>query len=258
MNFDQQNIFYWKKHLHLFCMILVLIGSINWGLIGLFNFNLVKFLFPKLLENIVYILVAVSAVYLAIQRDSYLPFLGQSVLPSYVLTEKIPTKYNLEVPVHVKPNSLVIYWASTEYSQKDTKNVNWKLAYDQFQNSGVVRADSNGLALLRLNCPKRYTVGPMNTLLYKHVHYRVAEDKIWLSKVYTVNVEKQCASFDLAPNNSSHETFLNFTVPNLPDTSIKEEPIPEPATGKKGYSGRLPVPMLDNQPEEEEFLAFSN
>jgi uncharacterized membrane protein YuzA (DUF378 family) len=258
MDLSNSNIFYWKKHLHMISIILVLIGALNWGFVALFNFDFVKFLFPKFLKNIVYLIVAIAALYLIIQRDTYLPFLGQSILPSYVLAEKIPTKYNLEIPVHVKPNSFVVYWASTEYSNKDTKNVNWKLAYDQFQNSGIIRADSNGLALLRLNCPKRYTVGPFDRLLYKHVHYRVAEDNIWLSRVYTVNVEKQCASFDLAPNQPVHEGFLNFTIPNLPDTSIKEDTIPEPASGKKGYSGRLPVPMLDNQPEEEEFLAFSN
>lgn len=46
-------------------LILVIIGSINWGLIGLFNFNLVDALFGQptnLIGRIIYILVGVAGV----------------------------------------------------------------------------------------------------------------------------------------------------------------------------------------------------
>jgi Uncharacterized conserved protein len=46
-------------------LILVIIGAINWGLIGLFNFNLVDALFGQptnLIGRIVYILIGVSGV----------------------------------------------------------------------------------------------------------------------------------------------------------------------------------------------------
>lgn len=44
--------------------ILVLIGAINWGLVGLFNINLVALIFGDmtLLARIVYILVGISAI----------------------------------------------------------------------------------------------------------------------------------------------------------------------------------------------------
>lgn len=42
---------------------LTLIGAINWGLVGLFGFDLVAFLFgPSILSSIVYSLVGISAV----------------------------------------------------------------------------------------------------------------------------------------------------------------------------------------------------
>lgn len=46
---------------------LVLIGGLNWGLVGLFNYNLVAVLtsFMPGLERVVYILVGVSALYTA-------------------------------------------------------------------------------------------------------------------------------------------------------------------------------------------------
>jgi uncharacterized membrane protein YuzA (DUF378 family) len=226
--------FYWLKHLYMLCIILVLVGALNWGFIALFNIDLVKFIMPRSLVTVVYLLVATAALYLAVQRDTYLPFLGNSVLPTYILSEKVPSKFNLEVPVRVEPNALVVYWAATEYSGAEIQN--WKIAYDQFQNSGVVRADDKGLVTLKLNCPRRYKVGLIERTLYKHVHYRVAKDNVWLSPVYTVNVENQCANF---------ENYLDFTIPDLPDTTDRQKPDK--------------FPYLDNQPEDEEnFLAFSN
>ena len=259
---------YISKHLHMIAIILVLIGAINWGSVALFQLDLVKKLFPKCLQFVVYILVAIAAVYLAVQRDTYLPFLGESVFPANLLTERVPTKYNLQVPVQVTPNSYVVYWASTEPNKNDIETPNWKAAYDQYQNSGIVRSNEQGLATLKLNCPKRYTVGLMNRTLYKHVHYRVAKDNIWLSSVKTVNVEKQCEGFANINTNEGFSAFsnfdgsgdyhtLDFTTPNMPDTA--------------DYLPDAKMPMLDGQPEDEydndinkkpkhdeNFLAYSN
>ena len=45
------------------CLWLVIIGALNWGLVGIFNFNLVSFIFGEMtvLSRIVYILVGLSA-----------------------------------------------------------------------------------------------------------------------------------------------------------------------------------------------------
>lgn len=45
-------------------LIIAVIGAINWGLIGLFDFNLVSALFgiDTVLSNIVYILVGISGI----------------------------------------------------------------------------------------------------------------------------------------------------------------------------------------------------
>lgn len=47
-------------------IILVIVGGLNWGLVGIFNFDLVKTIFGDMtfLSRIVYILVGISAVYL--------------------------------------------------------------------------------------------------------------------------------------------------------------------------------------------------
>ena len=50
---------------HMVTFLLVIVGALNWGLVGLLNVNLVKMVvgsWPSL-ESLVYILVGVSAVY---------------------------------------------------------------------------------------------------------------------------------------------------------------------------------------------------
>lgn len=47
------------------CLAILIIGGINWGLIGIINFDLVAFLFggqASLLSRIVYTLVGISAI----------------------------------------------------------------------------------------------------------------------------------------------------------------------------------------------------
>jgi len=54
-------------------MILVVVGAINWGLVGAFNFDLVQFLFTETLgmavvAKIVYILVGLSGVLIGYKK----------------------------------------------------------------------------------------------------------------------------------------------------------------------------------------------
>ena len=62
-----------NKFLKVTSYILVLIGALNWGLVGLFDFNLVSFLFGDmtLLARIIYSLVGISAIVAAITGHMY-------------------------------------------------------------------------------------------------------------------------------------------------------------------------------------------
>lgn len=52
------------KWLHMAAYTLLLIGGVNWGLVGLFNLNLVTAIFGTLgLEQLVYVLVGASALF---------------------------------------------------------------------------------------------------------------------------------------------------------------------------------------------------
>jgi uncharacterized membrane protein YuzA (DUF378 family) len=56
------------KIIGVIALVLVLIGGLNWGLVGFFEYNLVEGLFGvgTMLTRIIYDLVGLSAVYLAI------------------------------------------------------------------------------------------------------------------------------------------------------------------------------------------------
>lgn len=56
------------KILHMVAFLLVIVGALNWGLIGLFNFNLVMAILGSapMIERVVYILVGISAAYILI------------------------------------------------------------------------------------------------------------------------------------------------------------------------------------------------
>ena len=62
-----------NKFLKVTSYILVLIGALNWGLVGLFDFNLVSFLFGAmtLLSRVIYSLVGISAIVAAITGHMY-------------------------------------------------------------------------------------------------------------------------------------------------------------------------------------------
>ncbi len=49
-------------------LILVLIGGLNWGLVGIFNFNLVAWISigSRIVERIIYILVLIATIWLII------------------------------------------------------------------------------------------------------------------------------------------------------------------------------------------------
>ena len=53
------------KYLNLIAMVLLLIGGLNWGLVGIFNYNLVSSLLgdASMMTKVVYALVGICALY---------------------------------------------------------------------------------------------------------------------------------------------------------------------------------------------------
>lgn len=53
------------KWFHIVVYVLLFVGGLNWGLVGLFNWNLVSWIFGMgtFLERLIYVLVGLSAVW---------------------------------------------------------------------------------------------------------------------------------------------------------------------------------------------------
>ncbi len=55
-----------QKTLNVIALTIAIIGAVNWGLIGFFNFNLVSYLFgaTSMLSKVIYALVGICGLYL--------------------------------------------------------------------------------------------------------------------------------------------------------------------------------------------------
>lgn len=178
-----------QKLLHMIAVLLVIVGGLNWGLVGGFNIDLVKSVGSALnlpiLSTTIYILVGLSALCLSVKRDVYLPFLNEAVYPCATLSDRAPESATVKVPVRVMPRAKVVYWASEPNQDQPVSNP-WD-AYTKYENSGVATADSNGIATLMVRDPASYKV-PSGRVLSRHIHYRYCVGSGMLSRVETVNI----------------------------------------------------------------------
>lgn len=72
------------KKLNLISQVLIIIGGLNWGLVGAFGFDLVAAIFGEMsaVSRLVYILVGISAVYQIARLSSYLKSAEVSLKPA--------------------------------------------------------------------------------------------------------------------------------------------------------------------------------
>jgi uncharacterized membrane protein YuzA (DUF378 family) len=162
---------------------LVLIGGVNWLAVA-FGYNLVEFINRILsgvfrrrlsIDKVIYFIVGLCAIVLAFDRTLWLPFLGESVLPSVLIpvtSAKTSAKTSNTVKVQVTPNTKVAYWSANPGENPESTSLpTVKDAYGKFENSGVVMSDADGIAILAFDKGTAYVV-PSGRQIDSHVHYR--------------------------------------------------------------------------------------
>jgi uncharacterized membrane protein YuzA (DUF378 family) len=174
-----------QKKVFMVCIILVIVGAINWLIIGLIDFNIFDGLGP--FAKIIYIAVGVAAIMIMFNRDTYLPFLGETVMPCTLLQDRVPSGANIDLMIKGPPGKKVIYWAAEPATQHLDKLNTWKEAYGDFMNIGVATIRADGAAILSVRKPQSYTV-PWKGPLEAHVHYRICGDNGIMSRVETVPI----------------------------------------------------------------------
>jgi uncharacterized membrane protein YuzA (DUF378 family) len=168
-------------------MALLLVGAFNWLLIGLTKVNVLEILVGKFLVRILYVLVGLAAVLIAFNRDTYLPFLGETVMPCSIIPEHIPKGADTSLTVNVTPGATVLYWAAEPDTDGLKKIGDWRQAYLKFMNAGVVKANAEGDAVLLVRAPQPYTV-PWKGRIEPHIHFRVCGGDGMLGRIKTVFV----------------------------------------------------------------------
>lgn len=166
---------YMMYTLRMIMMGIALFGAAHYGAM-IFDFNLAEYLSKKtripMICKIIYGIFAISALILAFDRDTWLPFLGDTVMPSSIVPIKTNVGGDTKVQVHVAPNAKVVYWAA----KPNDKVVEVEEAYGDFSNSGVVMANNMGEATLTFSKGSEYVV-PSGKQLKSHVHYREFKDR---------------------------------------------------------------------------------
>jgi hypothetical protein len=128
-----------------------------------------------------------SIVHFGLNRDYYLPFLGDTVFPSGLLGNNIvPNNADITIEITIEPNTKIVYWAAEPCQGAECKTpiMAWD-AYKNYENSGIVTSNSKGIALIRVRSPQSYKVPYKRKEVQQHVHYRKLLSSGMLSKVYT-------------------------------------------------------------------------
>ena len=172
------------KWLHLFAAIVVVVATLVVSIKGMTSTQSTA---GKVLLSL---LVAVCALYLGFQRSTYLPFLGETVMPCSLLKEQTPESANYTKSISIQgAGRKVLFWAAepdTEYLEKIN---DWRKAYLGFHNAGVTIVGDDNTATLKVRKPQPYTV-PVKGRLEAHIHYRVCGDNGFLGPVQTVFLEE--------------------------------------------------------------------
>ncbi len=175
--------------LYMAMILIVLVFSVYVSILFLFCKNghsQTECLFHRILSIIVLGIVA----YLSVHRDTFLPFLGETVFPftlvkdtNNIVKGTVSKTVNIDSPDGTK----VAYWAAITDSNSKPKN-NYKIAYENYANSSVASV-KNGQVTLTVNCPSQYKVPPFNETLKKHIHYRIIHTNGMISEVHTVKID---------------------------------------------------------------------
>lgn len=179
--------------MYLYSKVVVMAGALVLALLRLYP-SIDKYFglrYPRLSAAVTFAVLAAWA-YVAMRRTTYLPFLGETLLPATVLQPINVAKLQLKdskaksVKLDIKaPRArYVVWWASEPGDEIEMANV----AYNKYRNAGI-SAVKDGRAKVELLCPAKYVVGGrMRKMLDRHVHYREVYWNGFMSDVRTQEV----------------------------------------------------------------------
>lgn len=143
----------------------------------------------RMLARVAALVVLVAAVWLAVHRDTYLPFLAPTALPHSLIIDPdndirtVKSNVHTTVKVDAPDGTKVAFWGALPSNEVKPSPQD---AYSDYSNAGVTLVQ-NGMASISFFCPAKYTV-PWGKTLDRHIHYRVINKSGMISEVKTVFV----------------------------------------------------------------------
>jgi len=228
---------YIQKKAFALAMLMLVLGGLNIGSMFLFKTDILSYMFGKktFVTNVIVMLIVLSAVCIGFHRDTYLPFLGTSVMPCSLLNPQVPTEADFEFQLALRPGSKVLYWAAEPANHELQFVQNWKKAYRDFKNAGVTVADHTGNASLKVRKPQSYSV-PFKGELQPHIHYRVCEDLGMMGPVQTITLDEREYFENVVAAQETPEPVLNPSAAPLP-------PAPETAMHRLNEQAKYTAQM---------------
>lgn len=172
-------------YIHIISMLIILIFSLFYAVYLLISED------TNPIIRLICIIVIIVTIYIGMNRNTYLPFLGYSVMPPSIFSQElVPTganvRYVLNVP-DAENGTLILYWGAESSKHNDIVKSNPIDAYGDYSNTGLIRVKDHK-ATLHFNCPDKYTVFNSKTL-DRHIHYRIIyPHNGMMSQVYTIYV----------------------------------------------------------------------
>jgi len=155
--------------INIFMNVLVFIVAINSvsSKFGFDGFNKIDSMIGYNISKLIYILAGIAILFLAIKKQTWLPFLGETIIPSILIPETINIG-DTTIKIKIKPNTKVAYWSALPSTdEKPTVDK----AYGNYSNAGVSKSDNDGFATLTFNKGTGYVV-PDGRYIKPHIHYR--------------------------------------------------------------------------------------
>lgn len=180
--------------INIFSRVLIILGSLNYLLKVTTDINIFKQLCDPMVVKIIKLLIGLSGLLLLFDRNYYLPFLGETVMPLVIKRDTKNKKLTKIKLTELPPNTTVVAWAA----KGSTKTFGDPFkAYDDYSNSVIAKSDKNGVAIVELECPARYNVnkfGIMPEKLARHIHYRyqLPDRKGLFSQAFTKELNDKC------------------------------------------------------------------
>jgi hypothetical protein len=175
-------------YVHIFAMIIMIGFSVFYSVLIILHPDVM------LLFKMIAIIVLISAIYISTNRNTYLPFLGKTVLPAILLQKELAPDgathtHVINLGHGVENGTRLIYWGA-ESTNKETVRNDPIEAYGNYSNSGIATVQDQK-ATIYFNCPDVYNTGTIYTkTIDRHIHYRlIAPDSIMMSQVFTVYIK---------------------------------------------------------------------